>query len=268
MPGKRLGLLDSLLQFDPDLLPGPAVALQVDVLEDTYDLPLHAHRRGQLILALKGFVTCDLVDGVWLVPPRHALWIPSRKPHRSKVSANGKICFLYIEPGIAVFPDVTCTLMTTPLIHELISHLLQYEQNYDVTSPISRLATVLVEQLAEMPTEQFHLSMSANERLRKIADALFLDPADRSTISEWAPRVALSERSFARLVKAETGMSFGQWRHQFQIIAALKWLSEGRSVQAVSLNLGYESVSAFITMFKKILGKSPGFYLPRRPGNL
>ncbi|MBE0360779.1 hypothetical protein PALI_a2829 [Pseudoalteromonas aliena SW19] len=38
-------------------------------------------------------------------------------------------------------------------------------------------------------------------------------------------------------------------------------LSDKQSVQQVSELLGYESVSAFITMFKKVMKKSPMKYM-------
>ena len=67
-----------------------------------------------------------------------------------------------------------------------------------------------------------------------------------------------------RLVVAETGMTFSRWRQQLHIIIALQRLSAGHSVQSVSEVLGYDSVSAFITMFKKALGKSPARYFSDR----
>jgi AraC-like DNA-binding protein len=74
----------------------------------------------------------------------------------------------------------------------------------------------------------------------------------------------MSERSLARLIKAETGMSFGRWRQQLHVIVALQRLSAGMAVQRVAMDLGYESVSAFITMFRKAMGKPPGRYLAER----
>ncbi|TPG60782.1 AraC family transcriptional regulator [Ewingella americana] len=93
-----------------------------------------------------------------------------------------------------------------------------------------------------------------------MADALFKNPGDRRTLKQWALRLAISERSLARLVKNATGMSFGRWRQQLHLMIALNHLAEGKSVQSVAGTLGYDSVSAFITMFRKALGKSPTHY--------
>jgi AraC-like DNA-binding protein len=106
-----------------------------------------------------------------------------------------------------------------------------------------------------------HLPLSDNPQLRYLAKALTHSSTDRATIAEWASRVAMSERSLARMVKRETVMAFGQWRQQFQIIIALQQLSSGCSVQKTAEILGYESVSSFIGMFRKVLGTSPARYM-------
>ena len=86
------------------------------------------------------------------------------------------------------------------------------------------------------------------------------DSADRRTLAKWAQCLAMSERSLARLMQRETGLSFGRWRQQLHLISALRQLTGGLSVQQVAGNLGYDSVTAFITMFKKALGEQPAQY--------
>jgi len=44
------------------------------------------------------------------------------------------------------------------------------------------------------------------------------------------------------------------------LMIALSHLAEGKSVQSVAGTVGYDSVSAFITRFRKVLGKSPTQY--------
>lgn len=68
-------------------------------------------------------------------------------------------------------------------------------------------------------------------------------------------------RNLARLIVKETGLSFRQWRQQLQLIMALQGLVKGDTVQKVAHTLGYDSTTAFITMFKKGLGQTPGRYI-------
>jgi AraC-like DNA-binding protein len=59
-------------------------------------------------------------------------------------------------------------------------------------------------------------------------------------------------------------MSFGRWRQQLHILIALQRLAQGASVQTIALDLGYADASAFVTMFRKALGKPPARYLAER----
>lgn len=82
----------------------------------------------------------------------------------------------------------------------------------------------------------------------------------------WASHAGLSERTLARILARETGMSFGRWRQQLTIMLALQRMATGASIQSVALDLGYESASSFVTMFRKGLGTSPGRYMAERRG--
>ena len=81
---------------------------------------------------------------------------------------------------------------------------------------------------------------------------------------EGATRLATSERTLARLVESTTGLSFGRWRQQLHLIIALRELASGVPVQNVAATLGYESVNAFITMFRKAMGSTPAHYFAER----
>ncbi|GAA4343431.1 helix-turn-helix transcriptional regulator [Pigmentiphaga soli] len=246
--------------FDPDTNPRPAVALRLEVAENRSEQPVHRHRKGQLVLALHGGVTCEVPNALWMVPPQCGVWIPGGMPHSNQVTANARICFLFVEPGAADMPSECCTLSLSPLVRELIQYLAAQDQDYAREGPTARLVGVLLDQLATMPVEQLHLPISDHPKVRRIADTLTADPADRTTLAAWAERLAMSERSLARLVLRETGLTFGRWRRQLHLIVALRWLAAGASVQRVANDLGYDSVTAFITMFRKSLGQPPGRY--------
>jgi AraC-like DNA-binding protein len=245
--------------FDVDAFPAPVIAVRVEVGGNRAEVADHWHRKGQLVFALGGGVTCRVPDGLWMVPPHCGVWIPGGMPHSNIATANARLFFVYIEPGAADLPAQCRTLSLSPLLRELIIDLSDHAQDDDARA--ERLSQVLLAELPRMPVQQLHLPLSSEPRLRRIAAALAEDPADRSTLADWAGRVALSESSLARLVVRETGLSFGRWRQQLHLIVALRDLAAGASVQQVAGALGYDSVAAFITMFKKALGKPPAKYL-------
>ena len=60
-------------------------------------------------------------------------------------------------------------------------------------------------------------------------------------------------------------MSFGAWRRQLRLLRALERLAAGEPVTTVALALGYDSTSAFIAMFRRNLGRTPGSYFRGEP---
>jgi len=245
--------------LDPDDVPAPAIAVRLDVTENRAEAAEHAHRKGQLVFALGGGVMCRVPDGLWMVPPHCGVWLPGGTRHTNIATANARILFVFIEPDAAALPDRCCTLSISPLLRELIITLSDRMPPDGGNAPL--VAQLLLSELPRMPIQRLHLPISSEPRVQRIAAALADDPSDRSTMAEWADRMALSESSLARLILRETGLTFGRWRQQLHLIVALRELSAGASVQQVSTELGYESVTAFITMFKKALGKPPAKYL-------
>ena len=75
----------------------------------------------------------------------------------------------------------------------------------------------------------------------------------------------MSRRSFTRAFLRETGLSLSVWRRQATLFAALPRLADGVPVTTVALDLGYDSVPAFTTMFRRMLGASPRRYMRGQP---
>ncbi len=246
--------------YDPDLDDRPATALGLRVGPTDVEQSVHRHRKGQLALTVHGAMTCEVPKAKWMVLPNHAVWIPGGMPHSNHATDNARVYFLFIEPGAVPMPEECCTLALSPLVRELIQHLAGQEQDYPPDGMTARLVTVLLEQLSLAPVDTLKLPISGHPKLRLIAQALETDPANRNTLAQWARQLALSERSLARLVQRETGLTFGRWRQQLHLIVALRELASGATVQQVAGSLGYDSVTAFITMFKKALGKPPASY--------
>lgn len=244
--------------FDPDSVDLPVISVLLETSGKEDELPMHVHRKGQMVVALRGSVMCRSPSGWWIVPPNGAVWIPGGIPHSNHASDFAKLYVIFIPPDEAGLPTDCRSFTITPLIRELIRSLARLPPDYPKEGPASRLARVLLDQLAQLAPDDVFLPISDNHRLQQIASSLLDNPGDRSTIAEWGRRYAMSERTLARLVLSETGMTFGRWRERLHIIIALQRLSAGASVHAVSLELGYEGPNSFITMFKKTMGQSPG----------
>jgi AraC-like DNA-binding protein len=246
--------------IDSDWSNRPAFAVRLDFSQYEAEVPWHQHEEGQLILALHGAVTCRTKNGIWIVPPDCGVWIPGGVQHSNQVTSNAHLSYLFVQPEAATLPQVCCTLSVSPMLREMILRLADVPVNSAPDDHVSRMVRVLLDELAQMPIQGLDLPASSHPKIAAITDGLMAEPSDRRTLVDWAAHVAISERSLKRLMVQETGLTFGRWRRQLHLVIALRELASGATVQRVSSDLGYESATAFIVMFKKALGTTPTRY--------
>lgn len=240
--------------------PRPIVAMAKD-FPSGHVISLHEHSRSQLLYASSGVMTVKTDRGIWVVPPLRAVWIPAHTRHEIEVSGHLSMRTLYIDPTYYTGPsDGCCVMAVAPLLKELILYAVSLPRLYPLGGQEERLFIVLLDQISSMQTAPLKLQIPVDERLRKIYAHLCNNPGDNRTLEDWGKKVGATGRTLSRHFRSETGMSFAQWRQQIRILEALKRLGMKEPVIAVAIELGYESPSAFISMFKRSVGKTPGQY--------
>ena len=252
----------SLLTSVEDILdvPRPIVAMAKE-FPDGHLISFHQHSRAQLLYASSGVMTVTTETGMWVVPPLRAVWIPAYTSHQIKVSGDLSMRTLYIDPAYYAGPSGKCCVMgVSPLLKELIVYAVDLPRLYPLGGSAEKVFSVILDQISSMSVAPLDLPIPMDERLRKIYTHLSNNPADNRTLEDWGKKVGATGRTLARRFRSETGMSFGQWRQQVRILEALRRLGMKEPVTAVAVELGYDSPSAFIAMFKKALGKTPGQY--------
>ena len=250
---------------DIDTVSRPVVALSATSVTKNWENARHQHRKAQLIYSARGILNCEIEDGVWIVPPQCAIWIPGELPHSARGAGDTEIYCLFVEPDAAPdLPQSCCTISVSPLLRELLLKVAGIPELYALGGREERLVAVLLDELVAAPVEDLHLPMPRDPRLRHLAEMMLAEPSDKTSKADWATRIGMSERSMSRLLLHEIGMSFGRWRRQLHVILALQRLTRGDSVQTVALELGYENASGFVTMFRKAVGKPPARYLSDR----
>ena len=224
-------------------------------------VPRHSHDSAQLVYACTGVMSVYTDEGTWVVPPERAVWVQRGVDHSIRMSGDVHMRTVYLDPDrVAGLPTACCVVNVSPLLRELILRVVSCEQPYDEDGPVARAAAVLVDELRGASEAPLHLPAVRDPRAQRIATALRQNPADPRSLEEWASEVGASARTLARLFKEETDMTFGGWRQQVRLIAALERLAAGQSVTNVAFDCGYESPSAFIAMFRRALGVTPGKY--------
>ncbi|WP_413722593.1 AraC family transcriptional regulator [Sodalis sp. RH23] len=239
----------------------PVLSIKSDNFTDCWELKPHQHPEAQLIFSPKGIIICEVKKSIYLIPPQCAIWIPTNTVHSTRGAGNTSCYCLFIDTTkIKGLPEECATLSVHPLLRELIFFASNFNGKSTLSESEKKIIDVLVDQLKATTKLEVSLPMPSESRLYSVTNELIKSPNNSLKLHEWALRVNMSERSFTRLVQHELGMSFGRWKQQLHIVIALQRISEGDSITAIALDLGYENASSFVTMFKKILGKPPLSY--------
>jgi AraC-like DNA-binding protein len=178
---------------------------------------------------------------------------------RSRGETEGVVIFAG-EELCEPLPTEISIIKTTPLIDALFMKMSRSEHNSDISH---RLWGVLKDEIIVAERDDLHLPVPQDERLRVLTQLLARDPSDARGLDEWASVINVAPRTLVRKFRVETGMSFVAWRQRARVIQAIKLLSAGESVTDIALSVGYDSLSAFISVFKQITGVSPAQYIQR-----
>ena len=227
----------------------------------------HAHPRGQLIFASSGAMRVICGRDIWVVPPSQAVWVPPDQEHEVYFPGEVALCNLFVDPSAtAGLPERCTVLKVTPLLRELILKAVQVGEGYGPGSAGWRLMQVILDELRQAESTPLHLPMARDPRVMRVIDALLLDPGDGRDLEAWGRVAGASGRTLARLFVLETGLTFGLWRKRLLLQEAIDRLGRGAQVTRVAYDLGYQSLSAFIGMFRSQLGASPRQYARRQGG--
>ncbi len=239
---------------------GPLYA-RARIYSSGHRLPPHSHPTAQLLYAASGVMTVMSEKGIWVAPPQRAVWVPVHTDHETMVRAELSLHSLYIRPEAALWmPDEPAVVKVTPLLRALILAAIDLPAHFAPGGREERIQALILDEMKALATAPLHLPEPADRRLRLMTDALRAEPSDPRGLSEWAETAGASERTLARLFVAETGMTFAEWRRQARLLAALSALAEGVPVTQVAFDVGYESPSAFVAMFRRSLGQTPARY--------
>lgn len=225
----------------------------------------HRHEWPQLVHASEGGLSVETATGSWVVPPGHAVWIPANLEHDLRTTGRVHVRSLYLRPDAVRGLPMRCTVMlVTPLVRELILEVLRRHLLDERVPAEGRLARVLVDLLASTPEAPLCIELPRDPRARRVADAVRRDLSRNGTVAEFARGSGASPRTVERLFVQETGQTFGRWLQRVRALHALERLAAGESVTEAGLSVGYDSTSAFIAMFRRVLGTTPGRYAALR----
>lgn len=204
-----------------------------------------------LLWVHEGFVRLRTPAARSVVPAGFAAWIPERLELEPCGEAEA---LSFSAARSRRFPRGVKVIRPSPLLAELLRHV----RNGGGTPAAIDL---LCELLVDSPAAPLALPEPQSARARRVAGILADNPGERIPLVELARYASASARTLERLFGEETGWTFERWRQQLRLLVALERLAAGASVSDAALEAGYDSVSAFIAVFRRLTGYTPRRFL-------
>lgn len=222
-------------------------------------------RRGAATVCIEDDPEIHLREG-------EGVWIPMSAGNRWRVTTEpGTVAFPLLtsarvaaeylsEPRVFAIPDgwqdwliQNFNLMITPLASHGHSHdaLAQLLGRHGSRPPDQAGAAD-----TELRTTDRPIMPRANGA-RAVAEELLRNPALDLTIPQWAMRVLSSPRTLLRDFRADTGLTFEQWRLSCRLHAAVEYLSTGYGVAAVAARVGFATHNGLTRAFRQQFGLTP-----------
>ncbi|HEY0337770.1 MAG TPA: helix-turn-helix transcriptional regulator [Burkholderiales bacterium] len=224
----------------------------------------HWHDRAQFIFAVEGTMRVRTPRRAWIVPPSRALWVPSHTVHEIQMYGVVEMRSLYVDNAAAVGMPSSCVVLNvTPLLRELVVRAVALPARYDEDGDDGLLMRLLMAEIRRLPKCALDLPLPESADLTQLCERILTDLSTRRPCDFDASDMNTSTRTLYRRFVKETGITFARWKQQARLLESIRRLAEGTSVTTVAMDLGYESASAFSTMFRRSLGIAPRGFIAR-----
>lgn len=249
------------LSAPPDALPPRPITMRAQSIPARHEFPEHAHNWHQVVYAVDGVLMAVAENRSFVVSPEQAVWLPSGIRHRvgSLLGAEFRSLWIAVDAGRNL-PSTPTVLSVSPLLRELIVEAAVIEGT-DHDGYADRVATLILDQLGRARALTAGLPWPRSKRLLRLCEALYVDPADTRSLSDWARVLGMSSRTLTRQFEAEMGSSLRSWRRRVRLLRAIELLRSGTGVTETAMQLGYGSASAFIFAFRTEMASSPHAYM-------
>jgi quercetin dioxygenase-like cupin family protein len=218
----------------------------------------HWHTRAQFMYAVEGTMRVRAPRRAWIIPPSRALWVPPRTVHELQMYGVVEMRSLYVNDDLAAAMPASCVVLdVTPLLRELVLRAVALPADYDVNGDEALLMNLLMAEIRRLPQCALDLPLPESADLTELCERILADLSTRRPCGFDASAMETSTRTLYRRFVKETGITFARWKQQARLLESVRRLVEGFPVTTVAFDLGYESASAFSTMFRRSLGVAP-----------
>jgi AraC-like DNA-binding protein len=227
-------------------------------------IQLHSDACVHLVCPQVGAFSAVTRQRSFILHPSQVFILPARLPCRLQCSV-GVVQIVTISRSAFQDAKLVRTLTTSDLIKSLIREVVRFDDGSHDVAYENAILSLFLRELARRDTvsDQAAIEMPSDKRLRRVCEELLNEPAIPDSVDGWCRKAGMSRRNFTRVFKRETGVTFGAWRREVRLIAALSRIIGGEQVAMAAYDVGYESVSTFAAAFARRFGVSPCRYKPK-----
>jgi AraC-like DNA-binding protein len=220
----------------------------------------HRHRGGQFIIVDSGISHLRTEFGAWIIPAPRVGWVPPGVRHASRTSGRGR-GWVVLAPASSSrgLPRNVCVLQVSALMRASLECL-----THAAPQDFARhrlLWRVVASEMRYATPEQFEVPMPNTPKILQAVQGVLQCPTIDKDLNQLSRVAGMSRRSFTRHFRRETGLSFALWLRAVIAHHAMERIASGHKVSSVALDVGYDSVSAFIAMFRRKYGAAPRAFL-------
>jgi AraC-like DNA-binding protein/quercetin dioxygenase-like cupin family protein len=245
-----------LREYDPKR--GISVATLKYEYPAGFEVTEHAHGSDQLIYATRGVMEVRSGNGLWLIPPQFALWIPARTFHSIRMLAAVSMRTLYFRPNLNAHSRQSCEVLSiSPLLRELIVETVRVGRLRTRNRHECALRDLILLHLSQADATPTFIRLPEDARAAAAARAVIDNPARPWPLPALCVEAGASVRTMQRIFQKEVGIDFETWRRHVRLTKAVELLVSGRTVKEVSFAVGYRQPSAFVEAFRRTFGATP-----------
>lgn len=244
-------------------------------------IPPHWHHAVELILLVKGNVTCVFENTKQQISKGDICIINPHEVHETKCSRNAVYLVVHILPSamcryMPTFDQLRFSLAVDPedpekaaALEALRSHmkeiLAMVEGNDDPAVKLERearlfaLAALLARHFSQtVPLEESRLQRGDMLRLEPVLDYVQLHHAEELSLDSAADTLGLNKEYFCRLFKKNMGVSFLQYVYQVRTTAFCRDLENTEDpISEIAERHGFKDSKMLNQYFREIYGCTP-----------
>lgn len=242
--------------------------------------PPHWHKAIELLLFVKGRVTCKFENATLHAKPGDLYIINSHQVHETKCSRNAVYLCVHISPDVMcrfvpTFDQMTFSLAFDPedqtramAYEQLRSHMLEVLRQTEESQIAFRLerqarlfavAALLVKHFSQtLAVEETKLQRNDMTRLEPVLEYIQLHHGEELPLDEAANAMGLNKEYFCRLFKKNMGVSYLQYVYQIRTTAVCRELeSSDDTIGEIAERHGFRDPKMLNQYFREIYGCTP-----------